>query len=412
MAEAKRRGLTSGAGTILGDRLPLSACSDLFASIADHHISRADLSDKLGVSRVTLGQRLAPLIDAGLVVELAETVPSGGRPTKMLGADPGFGVILAVDVGESLIRLAVTDLEGDVLKQSEIEYARNDPPLTSLELVASGLDGLLNELGGERFRIGMGVSLPAPIDVKARRVVGPSILRNWDEVDIVGWLAKRLGVPVVVENDVNLMTLFEATRAPGSNDHFMFIKMGTGIGSGFILDGRLYRGADGASGDIGHIQLNRETAPLCRCGKVGCLEAHAAGWAIARSLREKGIDAEDAHDVIRQVADQVPEAIAFLREAGRALGEVVADTVSILNPRTIRIGGTLAGAHEYLLAGVRELVYQRCLPLATSQLTIEHVPPSTIACIQGAVISLRHHIFSGLQSSILLERYERWQAGR
>lgn len=114
--------------------------------------------------------------------------------------------------------------------------------------------------------------------------------------------------------------------------------------------------------------------------------------------------------MIQHVENQVPEAISLLREAGRALGEVVADAVSILNPRTIRIGGTLAGAHKYLLAGVRELVHQRCLPLATSRLSIEPAPPNAIACIQGAVISLREHVFSGLQSSIMLERYEKWRA--
>jgi len=108
-----------------------------------------------------------------------------------------------------------------------------------------------------------------------------------------------MGAPLVVENDVNLMALNEATSTPRANDHYVFIKMGTGIGSEFILDG--------ASGDIGHIRLNRDGAPLCRCSEVACLEAHAAGWAIARSLRERGTEADDAHDVIGRVANQVPE---------------------------------------------------------------------------------------------------------
>lgn len=394
-----------------GEALPLAAASDLFAIIAAGHVSRADLAGRSGVSRVTLGQRLGPLIDSGIVVELAETVPSGGRPTKMLGVSAHFGVMLAADVDESSMRLAVTDAHGTILAQNQTAYSRNDAPLKSLELMATKLEELLEELDPAPFRIGLGVSLPAPIDVTAGRVVGPSILRNWDNVDVVAWLSQRMGVPVVVENDVNLMTLYEATRTPGANDHFMFIKMDTGIGSGFILDGRLYRGADGASGDIGHIQLNRGHAPLCRCGKVGCLEAHAAGWAIARDLAAKGIDATDAHDVIREVDNQLPEAIGLVREAGRALGEVVADAVSMLNPRTIRIGGALAAAHEYLLAGVRELVYQRCLPLATSQLLIEPAPPSDEACLQGATISLRKHVFSGLPAMAMLERLERWREG-
>lgn len=389
--------------------LPLSAGSDLFSLIASRDISRADLAEQSGMSRVTLAQRLAPLIEYGLVIELADTVPSGGRPTKILAANPKFGIVLAVDVGEASMRLAVTDVRGHVSAQTEIAYARAESPMAALELMSVGLETLLDGLGGNPFRIGLGVGLPAPIDVKAGRVVGPSILRNWDDIDIIGWLTRRLGVPVVVENDVNLMTLYEATRTPGANDHFMFIKMGTGIGSGFILDGHLYRGADGASGDIGHIQLNRGREVLCRCGKLGCLEAHAAGWAIARDLTAQGTEATDAQDVVREIDNQRPEAIALVREAGRALGEVVADAVSMLNPRTIRIGGTLASAHEYLLAGVREMVYQRCLPLATSQLMIEAAPPNTIACLQGAVISVREHLFSGIRSSALLERFGKWR---
>lgn len=393
----------------IADALPLSAVGDLVALIAAQNISRADLADRLGVSRVTLGQRLAPVIETGIVIELAETVPSGGRPTKMLGINPDFGVILVVDVGESVMGLAVTNVKGEVLAHSELSYGRNESPLAALESMSRGLEELIRRIGGAPFQIGLGVSLPAPIDVKAGRVVGPSILRNWDDIDVIGWLRKRMGVPVVVENDVNLMTLYEAMITPGANEHFMFVKIGTGIGSGFILDGHLYRGADGASGDIGHIQLNRDHAPLCRCGKVGCLEAHAAGWAIARDLRDLGIEANDAHDVIRQIDAQRPEAISLVRQAGRALGEVIADAVSMLNPHTIRIGGTLASAHEYLLAGVRELVYQRCLPLATRRLLIEPAPPNAIACIQGAVISVRAHIFNGIQSSIMLERFSEWR---
>jgi len=396
----------------LAENTPLAAVSDLFSVIARGQITRADLARETGISRMTLGQRLGLLVDSGLVIELAQTVPSGGRPTRMLGINPDFGVLLSADVGESFIRLAVTDAQGTIRQQAQYGYDRMDGPEAALELIVHGLKTLLQDLQPAPFPIGLGVSLPAPIDVKAGKVVGPSILYNWDDLDVVEWLSTRLDVPVVVENDVNLMTLFEAVRSPGTSDHFMFIKVGTGIGSGLILDGHLYRGADGASGDIGHIQLNRDNAPLCRCGKVGCLEAHAAGWAIARDLRAVGLEARDAHDVVRLVNQHVPEAIGLVRQAGRAVGEVVADAVSILNPSTIRIGGTLGKTHEYLLAGVRERVYQRCLPLATSRLVIELAPPSDMACLVGATISLRQKVFAGPFTGAMLERFQAWQTGQ
>ncbi|WLP57082.1 ROK family protein [Agrobacterium fabrum] len=148
--------------------------------------------------------------------------------------------------------------------------------------------------------------------------------------------------------------------------------------------GRLYRGAQGAAGDIGHIQFAREPAPFCRCGKIGCVEARAAGWAIARELRREGVEAHTARDVTRLVELGQPLAIHLVREFGRILGEVMTSLVSILNPQMIVIGGTLAIANDHLLAGIRELVYKRSLPLATRELVI--APPDPDAGIIGAAI--------------------------
>ncbi|HEV7286520.1 MAG TPA: ROK family protein, partial [Kaistia sp.] len=164
----------------------------------------------------------------------------------------------------------------------------------------------------------------------------------------------------------------------------LFIKAGTGIGSGIIADGRLYRGAQGAAGDIGHIQLNSADPPLCRCGKLGCVEARAAGWALARDLRAKGFEAENARDIVALVHANQPEAIRCVREAGRVLGEVTADVVSVLNPSTIVIGGTLSGAADHLLSGVRQLVFERSLPLATRELQIVRAKSDGNGGILGA----------------------------
>lgn len=150
--------------------------------------------------------------------------------------------------------------------------------------------------------------------------------------------------------------------------------------------GRLYRGAQGAAGDIGHIQFAREPAPFCRCGKIGCVEARAAGWAIARELRREGVEAHTARDVTRLVELGQPLAIHLVRESGRILGEVMTSLVSILNPQMIVIGGTLAIANDHLLAGIRELVYKRSLPLATRELELVISPPDPDAGIIGAAI--------------------------
>ena len=333
--------------------------------------SRSDLMEGLGWSRATITQRLSFLMAEGFVDEAPDTVPSGGRPTRVLRMNTTFGVILAADVGERSIRLAVTDLTPAVLAETNFIKDVGNGPVAVLGAVADGFLSLLESLGRRADEvIGIGLGLPAPVDFKAGRVVGPSIMHGWDDFEIRSWMSERFDAPVFVENDVNLMTLAEARRYWPDVAQLFYVKIGTGIGSGIIADGGIYRGAQGAAGDIGHIQVHGATGPLCRCGKLGCVEASASGWAMARDLRALGFPADDARDVLAQVHAHQPNAIGLVRAAGRIVGDVIASVVSVLNPSVIVIGGTLSGAGDHLLSGIRELVYQRSLPLATRDLVI------------------------------------------
>ena len=243
------------------------------------------------------------------------------------------------------------------------------------------------------------------MDFKRGRVVGPSVLYGWDDFDIVSWLGRHYDAPIYVENDVNLMTIYEHRHNFPHVDDMIFIKAGTGIGSGIIAGGKIFRGAQGAAGDIGHIQFNSPDAPLCRCGKLGCVEARAGGWAIARDLAEKGLHAETARDVVALVEMQKPEAIMLLRRAGQTIGEVASDVVSILNPSLIVVGGMLARGGDFLLSGIRELVYQRCLPLATGDLQIMLADPKTDSALIGAAHLVLDDIFSAGKVEEFLGRF-------
>ncbi|GLS22524.1 sugar kinase [Labrys miyagiensis] len=357
--EHEEAGSASGAGTILWLIATGRACS------------RSALTEASGLSRSTVTERLAALFDAGLIEEAPEALPSGGRPARMIRLNTDFGVVLSADIGESHARLAITDLEPRILAEAVGTIDIRHGPVPVLGWIVEQFRLLLKRLGRRHEDVlGIGIGLPAPVDHEGGRVVGPSVMTGWDDFDIRAWLQRQFDAPVSVENDVNLMTLAEFRRFWPEVGQFLFIKAGTGIGSGIITDGRLYRGAQGAAGDIGHIQFTGEPAPLCRCGKLGCVEARAAGWAIARDLSNRGVEATTARDVIDHLRANQPEAVRLVREAGRVLGEVTADVVSVLNPSVIVIGGTLAQAGEDLLSGVRELVYQRSLPLATRNLTI------------------------------------------
>ncbi len=347
--------------------------------------SRSELIEALGWSRATVMQRLAFLLSSGLIVEAPETLPSGGRPSRILRMNTGFGVVLAADVGERSIRLAVTDLGPAVQAETRLTQDVGSGPTPILGAVASGFEALLRQVGRTPDEVvGIGFSLPAPVDFAAGRVMGPSVMRGWDDFDIRAWMASRFDAPVFVENDVNVMTLAEARRFWPEVAQLFYVKVGTGIGSGIVADGRLYRGAQGAAGDIGHIQMSGSGGPLCRCGKLGCVEASASGWAIARDLRALGFAADDARGVLALLEAHQPNSISLVRGAGRVVGEALASAVSVLNPSVIVVGGTLSGAGDHLLSGIRELVYQRSLPLATRDLVIATARSGDDAAILGA----------------------------
>ncbi|TPW26863.1 ROK family transcriptional regulator [Martelella alba] len=399
--------MNKSAGSPLAQELINSA--DVFSLIATGKAnSRSTLLDALGISRATLTSRLTPLLSADIVREAEKTLPSGGRPSRVLEVNGEAGYILAANIGEAYIRVAVLDLRPEIVAERVFNFTTRSDPAGTLDIISREFKELVASSGlSDRIVLGIGLSLPAPIDIRDSSVVRPSVLPEWGGFDIKGWFKCRYDVPVFVEKDVNLMAVYEHRRNfPDVGDMF-FVKAGTGIGSGIITDGKIFRGAQGGAGDIGHIQFYSENAPLCRCGKFGCVEARAAGWALARDLRVAGYQAENARDVVHLVAQNKPEAIMSIRKSGQTIGEAIADAVSLLNPSLIVVGGTLAQAHDFLLSGVRELVYQRCLPLATHDLKIVLSETVVDSALSGAAYLVLENIFAPGKTVDFLERYAR-----
>ena len=365
---------------------PASGAALLVSLVAAGYRSRADLLKESGLARTTVSMHLGVLFGKGVLLEGVETFPSaGGRPAKALQINPGFAVVLAADIGESRARLAVMTLRTEILAESTIEVALQEDPGLTLSALANVFDRLLVGIGKPGHPVlGIGLSLPAPIDFDGGRVVGPSIMPKWDGFAIRGWFRDNYDLPVEIENDVNLLTLFEHRHHWPDVSQLLFLKAGRGIGSGIIADGHLYRGAQGAAGDIGHIQTDPLGGPPCRCGKTGCLEAVAAGWALIRDLASHAVPPVTVRDVLALAGSGDRQAAGAIRSAGIAIGEVSAGVVSVLNPSVIVVGGSLAGAGEALLSGIRDMIHRRSLPLATRELTIALSSGNADAGIKGA----------------------------
>ena len=357
--------------------------------------TRSELAEVTGLGRSTVAQRVDALLSSSLLGPAGEATSTGGRPPTRFKFNPSARIVLSADIGATHIRLAVTDLSAEVLASelSDIDIAAG--PDVILGWVEQHGRRLIAEAGrSDADLAGVGIGLPGPVEFATGRPVNPPIMPGWDGFDVPGFLRQAFGVVVVVDNDVNVMALGERYTAFADIDHLMLVKVATGIGSGIISDGELRRGAQGAAGDLGHIQVPHGEEAICRCGNTGCLEAIASGSAIARRLTASGVTATTSQDVVRLARGGSVLASQMLREAGRMIGEVLASAVSLLNPSVIVIGGTLADAGESLLAGVREVVYQRSLPLATSQLRIVRGTSGDHAGVIGAAVLVIERVLS------------------
>ncbi len=354
--------------------------------------TRAQLAKATGLARSTVAARVDELMRLGLVSPVADAASTGGRPSSQFALNPGGRVMGAVDLGASHATVALIDLTGAVLVKSTEPLDVASGPEPVLERVVAALTSLLERAGrseSDLAAIGMGV--PGPVRHSTGQPVNPPIMPGWDRFDVPGWMRQHLSAPTLVDNDVNLMALGERAVAWNGAEHLMFVKVATGVGAGVISGGQLLRGAQGVAGDLGHVRVARGADVPCHCGSRGCLEALASGPAIARVLRAQGIPADSGDDVIDLVKHNNLEAIQAVRQAGRDIGEVLTTSVSLLNPSVIAIGGSMARVGEHLIAGVREVVYTRSMPLATERLAIVHSAAAEDAAVIGAgILALQH----------------------
>ena len=335
-------------------------------------VSRAELSRVSGLSIPAVMEIVSGLKGEGLIREVGMGPSTGGRPPKVLEFNKEAGVVLAGDLGATHCRLSVANLAGEPLAELSSDQEISCGPDAVLGWVQERFWALMEEAGAGREDVrGIGIGVPGPVDFVRGQAVNPPIMPGWDNVSIPDKFSESFpGAPVLVDNDVNIMALGEQRAYWPNVGHMLFVKIGTGIGCGIIAGGHIHRGARGGAGDIGHIRVPGHEEVVCRCGNIACVEAVAGGGALARKLADLGFPAENSRDVVALVRAGNPAAARLVRTSGELIGEVLASTVNFFNPEVVVIGGDMAHAHEQLFAGIRTVVYQRSLPLATRHLEL------------------------------------------
>ncbi|MBB2914015.1 glucokinase-like ROK family protein [Streptosporangium becharense] len=342
--------------------------------------SRAELGDVVRLSRSKLNLELDRLIELRLAEQAGLAASRGGRRSGLVRLASGLR-FAGIDIGATSLDVAVTDGELEILGHvSEACDVRDGPVAVldqAMEMIAKLRDqGLFTQLQG------VGIGVPGPVSFREGVPVAPPIMPGWDRYPVRETVGQELGCPAVVDNDVNIMALGELHSGLAKQvDDFLFVKIGTGIGCGIVVDGKIYRGVSGSAGDIGHIRVDDE-GPVCVCGNVGCLEAYFGGAALAREatavagrspylgerLRQTGT--LTGEDVARAAEMGDAEAVRLIRDGGRRVGTVLAGLVSFFNPGLVIVAGGVARLGHVLLAEIRSVVYRRSLPLATGNLPI------------------------------------------
>jgi predicted NBD/HSP70 family sugar kinase len=310
-------------------------------------LTQADLARTTGLAPATVSSIVRELAATGLVA----TVPGSGRRGTTVRLAPTAGVVAGIDFGHSHVSVAVGDLTGHVLGEDHRPLDRGHDHDTGLTHAAEMVDGLLAGLGLDKAAVRTtGLGLPAPvIDDVVRSSV---ILPGWDGVNARRVAERRFAGPVHIENDANLGALAEH-RLGSARGHAtsIYLKLASGVGSGIIIDGRLFHGASGTAGEVGHLTVN-EQGPVCRCGSRGCLETYASTGSVLELMGAQ-MPGASLDDVIEAARSGNVSALRSIEDAGLHLGWGLGSLVNLFNPALIVVGGDLARAGDLLLDAAR-----------------------------------------------------------
>jgi predicted NBD/HSP70 family sugar kinase len=324
--------------------------------------TQAELSRQTGLSTATVSNIVKAMAGSG-IVRTAPTTSSGRRALSVTLVDNGQ-VAVGIDIGRRHLRVVLATPDYRVLQEGSVTLPLGHSATGGLSAASDLVDSLLEHSGVDRRAVlGAGIGIPGPIDRRTGTVVQGAILPEWVGINIRDTFGARLGVPVLIDNDANLGALAQVTWGPHSAvDNLMYMKVGTGIGSGLVLNGSLFYGNVGVTGEIGHTTIN-EQGLVCRCGNRGCLETVASTATMTELLGRGSSEVMDTQRILSLALSGDTAALRVIDDAGVAIGRALAHVANLINPETIVVGGSLTGLGEILLAPVRRGLSRHAVPL-------------------------------------------------
>ena len=362
------------------------------------------LSEQINTSVPTVTKLIGELMDEGFMIELGKSGTSGGRRPSIYGLNPAAGYFIGLDIRHTHASVAVTDFKGNlVCYQDDIPFILEIDE-ACLHTISKNIRDFFVEHDLDWNRVlGMGISVAGRVNPKT----GYSNLYSFDpDRPINKILSEDLDIPVVIENDSRAMTYGEYLSGVVKKEkNVLFVNVSWGLGMGMILDGRLYYGTSGYSGEFGHFPL-LDNDQICRCGKVGCLETGASGSALVRMISEqlqagrasslsrifKDQGKVNLNDIFKAVQEEDILTIETIEKIGANLGRGLAGLINVFNPQLVVLGGKVAMAGDYLLLAVRSAVKRHAQTIANQDTAIKFSKLRNQAAPIGDCMLSRSHL--------------------
>lgn len=350
----------------------------------ERQLTRVEIAKRTGLSHSTVSAIVGDLERAGLVQTLGALASRAGRRPQLIGFRDDSCALLGVELGARHISVVLTDLRGRVLAFEERRHPVRADPEGALALTGTLIDGALDRERFPRRRfLGIGVAVPSPVDSRAPGQLSELIFPAWRGVDVREHLRARYRVPVFIDNDANLGALAERWWGLGTEQsELAYIKVGAGVGAGFILNGELYRGRSGQAGEVGHVPIDGD-GPLCICGNRGCLTTFVGSEELSARAQQLFAceDAPSLSEIVRRGRAGDLGARSLIDDAGARLAIVIGTLINTLDVPLVVIGGEISSAGDMLLDAVRHTLRRRALPsaLAHTRVMSSNLGPRAIA---------------------------------
>jgi glucokinase-like ROK family protein len=289
-------------------------------------------------------------------------------------------MVIGIDLGAAHITIALTNLQGNIKVIQTQKFNASEDPQGAIEYICKQGNILLQGNGRQpRDVLGIGIAAPAPLEGEKLDMLSPVILPQWEGFELVPKVKQAFGLPVYIDNDANAGAIAEKWWGSGRGvSNLVYIKLGTGVGAGLIINDKIFKGTGGTAGEIGHTTINVK-GPMCRCGNRGCLESYLSNLAILDETEKRLNDypASRLHQedlIIENLVEAAQKgdelAVDVIVSAGKNLGIAIANLLNLVNPELIILGGDIVEAGEVFADAVRSTAFNRSISKAANEVTI------------------------------------------